>query len=151
MLTFSDITAKSFEENYAECAGAGAAGGLGFALMAFCKASFSSGIDTVLDICEFDEHLKNTSLIITGEGKIDNQSSCGKALYGIGTRAKRHQIPVIALGGKISDGSEKLIDCGITAIFCIANGPATLEYSMKNAEYLLANATQNVIRLWRKF
>ena len=137
-------------EDYSVCPGAGAAGGLGFALLAFCKAKFAAGIDIVLDVCGFEQELRDADLVITGEGRIDGQSVCGKVLYGIGMRAKEQNVPVIAIGGGVKEDSDALLDCGITAMFSIANGPMTLEYAMENGKKLIYQVAKNIIRVFMK-
>lgn len=145
---FADISAKELGEDFAVCPGAGAAGGLGFALMAFCRAKFASGIDIVLDVCGFEKELKDATLVITGEGRIDGQSINGKVLYGIGMRAKEYNVPVIAFGGSVMPESENLTECGITAMFSIANGPIALEYAMGHTQELLRQSVKNVMRVF---
>ena len=137
-------------EDYSVCPGAGAAGGLGFALLAFCKAKFAAGIDIVLDVCGFEQELRDADLVTTGEGRIDGQSVCGKVLYGIGMRAKEQHVPVIAIGGGVKEDSDALLDCGITAMFSIANGPMTLEYAMENGKKLIYQVAKNIIRVFMK-
>ena len=79
--------------------GSGAAGGLGFALMAFLGAKLQSGIDVVLDLLDFDKKLKDVDLVITGEGRMDNQSAFGKVPSGIGKRCKKMGVPAVAIVG----------------------------------------------------
>ena len=145
---FADVSKRTLGEDFSECPGAGAAGGLGFALLAFCKAKFAAGIDIVLDVCEFEKELQDADLVITGEGRIDGQSVCGKVLYGIGMRAKEQNVPVIAIGGGVKEDSEALLDCGISAMFSIANGPITLEYAMENGPSLIRQVVKNIMRVF---
>ena len=88
--------------------------------------------------------------MITGEGRIDGQSVCGKVLYGIGTKAKAKNVPVIAIGGGVKEDSESLLDCGINAMFSIANGPMSLEYAMTNGPALIRQITKNIMRVFLK-
>ena len=147
---FAKVSAEELGEDYSTCPGAGAAGGLGFVLLAFCKAKFAAGIDIVLDVCGFEKELLDADLVITGEGRIDGQSVQGKVLYGIGTRAKEKQVPVIAIGGAVRSDSEALLDHGITAMFSIANGPMTLDYAMENGCQLIKQVAKNIIRVFMK-
>lgn len=87
-------------ENYP---GTGAAGGLGYGLMAYLKAELLSGIDIILDIVDFDNRIKGADLIITGEGKSDEQTLMGKVPHGVLKRAARQNIPVVLLSGAIDD------------------------------------------------
>ena len=84
-------------------AGAGAAGGLGYGLMAYLKAELKSGIETILSICSFDEAIKGSSLIITGEGKSDEQTLMGKVPYGVLEHGKEQNIPVWLISGGIDN------------------------------------------------
>ena len=145
---FAKVSEAVLGEDFSVCPGAGAAGGLGFALLAFCKAKFAAGIDIVLDVCGFEKELEDADLVITGEGRIDGQSVCGKVLYGIGMRAKEKSVPVIAIGGGVKEDSEALLDCGITAMFSIANGPMTLDYAMENGKALIKQIAKNIIRVF---
>ena len=147
---FAQVSKQSLGEDFSICPGAGAAGGLGFALLAFCKAKFAAGIDIVLDVCGFEKELQDADLVITGEGRIDGQSVQGKVLYGIGMRAKEKNVPVIAIGGGVREDSEALLDCGISAMFSIANGPMTLDYAMNNGAMLIQQVTKNVMRVFVK-
>ena len=83
--------------------GAGAAGGLGYGLMAYLKAEMKSGIDIILSISAFDEAITDASLIITGEGKSDSQTLMGKVPYGVLKHAKEHNIPVWLISGGIEN------------------------------------------------
>lgn len=145
---FAKVSQKVLGEDFSVCPGAGAAGGLGFALLAFCKAKFAAGIDIVLDVCGFERELRDADLVITGEGRIDGQSVCGKVLYGIGMRAKEQGVPVIAIGGGVKEDSEALLECGISAMFSIANGPMTLDYAMENGQSLIKQVTKNIMRVF---
>lgn len=143
---FANLSANVLGEDFSNCPGAGAAGGIGFALMAYCKAKFAAGIDIVLDVCGFDKELADADLVITGEGRIDGQSVCGKVLYGIGMRAKEKGVPVFAFGGAVLPDSEALLDCGISAMFSTANGPMTLEYAMEHTDILVKQSVKNAMR-----
>ncbi len=124
--------------------GAGAAGGLGFALMAFCGAELRSGIDAVLDLCEFERHCAGADLILTGEGRADGQSASGKVVSGILKRAGG--IPVAVFAGGLGDGAERLYEAGISVLLPIGDRPMTLAESMARTEELLESAAR---RLWR--
>ena len=147
---FAKLSAKQLGEDYSTYPGTGAAGGLGFSLIAYCKAKFAAGIDIVLNVSGFEKELEDADLVITGEGRIDGQSVQGKVLYGIGTRAKEKNVPVIAIGGAVRTDSEALLEHGITAMFSIAYGPITLEYAMENGCELIAQTTKNIIRVFLK-
>lgn len=101
-------------------AGDGAAGGLGFALRYFLGAKLKPGIEVVLDALDFDRTISDADLIITGEGKCDQQTLMGKVPYGILKRAKKQEIPVVLIAGK-TDDKEVLIGAGFKDVLCINN------------------------------
>ena len=112
--SFADVCADTLGEDYSLCEGAGAAGGLGFALMAFLKAEAESGIDCVLDLCSFEKEAENADLIITGEGRLDSQSLMGKVPFGVSRRCEGKR--VVAVVGT-SEASEKEVSgAGISEV-----------------------------------
>lgn len=130
-------------------AGAGAAGGLGAALCVFLHATLKSGIETVLDLIEFDRLLDGVSLVVTGEGQIDWQSAFGKVPGGIGMRCKRAGIPVVAIAGGMGAGAEQLYEYGIESIIPTINGAMELEEALERAEELYAGAADRMFRMIR--
>lgn len=106
------------QPHLAEYPGAGAAGGLGYGLMAYLGATLKSGIDLVLDTICFDEQIKDAAFIVTGEGKSDRQTLMGKVPMGILNRAKRQGIPVHILSGAIVD-DDCLKEAGFASIHSI--------------------------------
>ena len=124
--------------------GAGAAGGLGGGLVAFCNAQLKSGIDAVLDIIDFESKIKDASLIITGEGAIDGQTKEGKVPVGVAKRAGN--IPVIAIVGEIREGAEIVYDLGIKSIMPLCTKAMTLEESISNTALLVENASERALR-----
>lgn len=130
--------------------GAGAAGGLGAGLMLFCGAQMKSGIDTVLDITNFDGKCQGADLVITGEGRLDYQSVHGKVPVGVAGRVKKQEdIPVIALVGSIGERAWETYAYGIGSVFSIVPGPVSLEYALENVEELMTDASERIMRLFR--
>lgn len=114
--------------------GSGAAGGLGGAFRAFLNARLERGIDTVLELNGFDRQIADADLIITGEGRIDGQTLHGKVVSGIAARAGIYGIPVIAIAGMADISDSQIKECGLTAVYPIAERPETesdLEYAMR--------------------
>ncbi|MGE1099177.1 glycerate kinase, partial [Bacillus altitudinis] len=91
-------------------------------------------IEIVLDYTNFDKHIEGADLIITGEGRIDEQTAYGKAPVGVAERAKHFRIPVIAIGGSVSPNYPAVHEKGIDAVFSITASPMTLEEAYKVAE-----------------
>ena len=127
--------------------GSGAAGGLGGGCIAFLNAQLKPGIEMVLETIDFEKHLQNADLVITGEGKIDKQTAMGKAGSGIIEAARRKKIPVIAIGGSVDD-RETLIKQGFTSLFSITSGPISLEEAMQenNTKRNITQTTEQIIR-----
>ena len=127
--------------------GAGAAGGLGAALMVFCNGRLQSGIETVLDLIHFDSRLEGVDLVVTGEGRTDWQSCFGKVMSGVGARAKAKGIPAVGLCGSIGKGAEDIYRFGIKSLFTTVNAPMTLTEAMQGAETLYYDAAVRMFRL----
>ncbi len=146
MQNYRDVINRQFGVDCDSICGAGAAGGLGAALYVFCNGKMRSGIDTVLDLIGFDERLDGVDLIITGEGRADSQSVCGKVMHGVGLRAKARGIPVIGLCGSLGEGADALYGCGISSLMTIMEDDMTVEYAMEHAEELYYNAAVKLFR-----
>ncbi|MBP2702429.1 glycerate kinase [Microbispora sp. RL4-1S] len=101
--------------------GAGAAGGVGFAALAFLHAEIRSGIHYLLELLEFDRHAEGAALVVTGEGAIDEQSLRGKAPVGVASAAARHGVPVVAVCGRRTIGDEELRAAGIRAAYALTD------------------------------
>ena len=113
--------------------GAGAAGGLGAALLTL-GAELRSGVETVLDLVGFDEHVRDADLVITGEGNMDEQSAAGKAPVGVARRAKRCGKPVAAVVGGRSDDLEAVYAQGIDLVLPICRKPMALPCALDPSE-----------------
>lgn len=119
--------------------GAGAAGGLGAALLAL-GAELRSGVETVLDLIGFDEHVRDVDLVITGEGNMDEQSAAGKAPVGVARRAKRYGKPVVAVVGGRADNLDAVYERGIDLVLPVCRKPMGLELALDPQE-----ATTNLL------
>lgn len=120
--------------------GAGAAGGLGFGLMTLLQARLRPGVETVLDLLDFDARLAGTDLVITGEGRMDGQSSCGKLPAGVGDRCKRAGVPAVAIVGGLLEGYEEIYRHGIQSVVTTICGAMPLQEAIDRAEPLYADA-----------
>lgn len=130
MKSFSRLLHSTIGRDITEIPGAGAAGGLGGAFLAFLNAELKPGIELLLRTLKFSEKIKDADLIITGEGRVDRQSVMGKVPFGILEAAKRQGIPVIVVAGSIED-TEILNQAGFRGIFSIVPSPMSLEIAMK--------------------
>ena len=150
--TYSEIANRVMKVDFTEYPGVGAAGGLGYAFKTFLKAKLTPGIDLMLKTTNFESFLKNTDYIITGEGKIDDQSAMGKVISGIAKIGKKHNIPVIAIAGSIEISDTKLYDLGITSMFSILQQPMSLkealkkENTIKNVESTIEKIIKQIAR-----
>lgn len=132
-----------------ELAGAGAAGGLGAALCGYLHGTLKSGIETVLDLIDFDSLLSGVDLVITGEGRMDWQSAFGKVPSGVGLRCKAKNIPVIAIVGGMGIGAEDIYKFGIDSIVPTINDAMDLGEALERAEELYASAADRTFRIIR--
>jgi glycerate kinase len=136
-------------KDIAEIPGAGAAGGLGAGMIAFCDSKLRRGIDTILELVELESKLVEADLVITGEGRIDGQSIYGKVPVGVGLLARKHQIPVIAIVGGIGPGAEAVYEQGIDSIVSIVNRPMALAEAIQEVEPLIVEAAERLMRIIR--
>jgi glycerate kinase len=126
--------------------GAGAAGGLGAAMVGFCKAKLCSGSELVAKTIGLSERLQGADLCITGEGRIDGQSAGGKVCYRVAEIAKNQNVPAIAIVGSIGADAGKNIP-PLTAYFAIVNRPMELSEAITQAEELMAGQAEQVARI----
>jgi len=144
---FADVVEEWKGEPMRDIPGAGAAGGLGFGLVAFCGAEMKSGIDTVLDLVNFEEKLMGADLVITGEGRIDGQSLRGKVPVGVAARAAPGGVPVLAVVGSIGEGASEVYRYGIDSIMNTMDRPMLLEEAIARAEETLEDAAERACRM----
>ncbi|MDA7746734.1 glycerate kinase [Psychromonas sp.] len=128
--------------------GAGAAGGMGAALMAFANASLRPGIELVLEAVRLSKYMVNTELVITGEGRIDNQTVYGKTPMGVAKVAKQFNIPVIGIAGSLGAKHQAVYECGIDAVFAAVPGAMTLQQAFADANHNVENVAENIAKLW---
>lgn len=147
MLHYERLIRRDLGIDLSQIEGAGAAGGLGGALMAFLGAKLKSGIETILEVVDFAHILGDVDLVVTGEGRLDRQSAYGKVISGIGKACLKQGVPVVALVGSIGEGAEAIYDCGISAIVPIVNGPMTLAEAMEKAQQLTLEGAERLFRL----
>ncbi len=145
MSHWAAVMTASTGRDYSTKAGAGAAGGLGFALMSALGAEMIGGAQFILDISRFDEKIVGADLIITGEGRLDEQTLMGKMPYAVLQRARTRGIPVIAIAGRIEESARSaLAEAGFKSLIEISDRSLPLEISMRpditlrNIETLIA-------------
>lgn len=145
---YAQILREQLGADVSAVAGAGAAGGLGAGLMAFCKATLRPGIEAVLEVTGFEVRLRACDLVVTGEGRLDAQTARGKVVAGVARAAKAIGVPVVALAGEIEQGADARLQAeGLSAALCILEGPRTLEEAMRDTYRLLADTASRMMRL----
>ena len=144
---YAEVLLSDLGKDAALMPGAGAAGGMGAGLLAFCNASLLPGAELTLGVCGFDAACMEADLVLTGEGRLDSQTAHGKLIAAVCRRAKNLGKPVIALAGSIEEGAEDALrDLGLSVAFGITEGPVSLEEAMRTAPRLLQNAAERAIR-----
>ena len=142
LINFASVVSKHLGRELWNSPGAGAAGGLGFGFVSFLNATLKPGIDIITEEIGLERDMKGVELVITGEGRLDFQSSMGKTPCGVAKIAASYGVPVIALAGGISPCAGGCNERGIGAFFCILNEPMSLERAMEKE-----TATQNLARV----
>lgn len=145
---YASVVKETLGKDFSDVPGAGAAGGLGFSLMAFLNAKIRSGIDIVMEASNIDEKIKSCDIVITGEGNTDFQTAYGKAPAGIARIAKKYGKPVVVLSGGLGKNYKDLYDVGVTSMFSIVDKPMTLQEAMINAKKLISDRAEDIIRIF---
>ena len=151
MKRYSELVKEYNPAANPEAPGSGAAGGLGFAFRSFLQGELKSGVSLLLEETKLSEKMQGADLVITGEGRLDEQSSMGKAPIGVAKLAKAQGIPVLAFAGAVTVGAKACNQAGIDAYFPILREIITLEDAMKKetAKKNLADTVEQVMRLYR--
>ncbi|WP_017891866.1 glycerate kinase [Serratia sp. S4] len=129
--------------------GAGAAGGMGAALLGMLNARLRPGIEIVIETLRLEEALRDADLVITGEGRLDSQSIHGKTPIGVARVAKRHGLPVIGIAGSLSKDYQVVHQHGIDAAFSVLDRVVTLEEALTDAADNLEVTARNVAAVWK--
>lgn len=149
LLKFSEIAKTVSDKADKDCAGAGAAGGLGFAFLSFTNATLKSGVEIVLEETDIENDIKDADIVVTGEGRLDSQTVMGKAPIGVAKLSKKYNKKVIAFSGCVTEDAEVCNEHGIDAFFPILRGVVTLEEALDtdNAYKNLSATAYQVLRL----
>lgn len=146
---FARVAAAELGKDFSEVPGAGAAGGLGFALIAFLGARLERGVELVLDTIGFDRHLRGADLVLTGEGRIDTQTTTyGKTVAGIGQRARRAGVPVLALAGSLGESLGDYRAAGISGVSSVVPRPMSLDEAMRRGAELVEAAAARMVEIF---
>lgn len=149
MKHYADVTKESLGCDFADCEGAGAAGGLGYAFLSYLAGELIPGVKLILHATGLEEKMKNADVVVTGEGRLDAQTVMGKAPVGVAALAKKYNAKVIAFAGSVAPEASVCNQAGIDAFFPIVRGVTTLEEAMKkeNAMENIAATAEQVFRL----
>lgn len=146
MKNYASVLKKASGIDIANTAKAGAAGGLGAAFM-LLESKLVRGIDMVMENTDFEERIKDSDYVFTGEGSIDSQTRYGKTISGIARLCRKYDIPVIAVAGMVGSNIDELYDIGVTAVFGIVDAPKSLHESLRDGASCIEKTSENVARL----
>lgn len=146
----SEIIQKDLGIDVSLIPGAGAAGGCGAGSVAFLNSKLQRGIDTVLNLKNFESKICGADLVISGEGRFDSQSADGKAVSGVAAVCYKHKIPLVVLCGAFLPSDRSLPD-GVSAVFSILNHPCSLEEALIEGEDNLFHTAYQLARMLESF
>lgn len=149
MKHLADLMSKKTKRDSRWEKGAGAAGGLGWGFVVFTGAKLLSGIGAILELVGFEEKCRWADLVITGEGKIDVQSVCGKVIDGISAVTTRYQKPLIAVAGSIDDDFLQIYEKGVEAMEACVMRPMSIENALEKTRQYLPDAAERIMRAVR--
>ncbi|MDV4314742.1 glycerate kinase family protein [Acinetobacter indicus] len=147
---FANLVETTLGVNVQHQAGAGAADGLGFGLLAFARAKIQSGVELLIQQTGLTEKITQADVVLTGEGKIDRQTFMGKTPFGVAQVAKSLNKPVYAFAGMIGEDIEPLLEAGFTQIIGINPPDISVEDAIRNAENNLTDSVENVMQSLKK-
>ncbi|MEL7290361.1 MAG: glycerate kinase [Pseudomonadota bacterium] len=141
---YAAVIAQTNGKDVIDEAGAGAAGGLGAALLGLFDATLRPGISIVMDAVNLSEVVRDADLVITGEGRIDSQTIHGKTPIGVARTAKQYDLPVIGIAGSIAKDGAVVHAHGIDAVYSVVLGATDLPTALKEAAFNVEMTSRNV-------
>lgn len=145
---YASILKRDVGKDVTKHSGAGAAGGIGAACIAFLNAIPQQGIELITSLIDLETIIKDAQLILTGEGKLDDQTTFGKAVTGVAQLGEQYHVPVIAITGANHTTTDAIYDQGVTAVFTLVNKPMSLNDAMNHGPSLIEQVTENVLRFF---
>lgn len=142
----SDIIRRELGIDISSAQGAGAAGGMGGAVIAFLGGELKSGIECILDAADFDGKAEGADIVFTGEGRFDGQSLDGKVVSGVAKRSKLHGVPCAVIAGSCDTSFIPGTDTGITAVFSCQSSPRCMEEAFRCTESDVRYTAANIMR-----
>ncbi len=146
---FSNVVTKKLGVDIGAMPGAGAAGGIGAGLVACLGAKLKPGFEIVADVSKLKEHLKDSTLVLSGEGEINYQSVHGKAPVALARLAQTRNLPVIVFAGNLAHDYELVYKEGVSAVVSIVPGARELQQCLDNAAQYLEDAARRTAELLR--
>ncbi|KEA53728.1 MULTISPECIES: glycerate 2-kinase [Mangrovibacter] len=141
---FADVIKDTLNVDVKNVPGAGAAGGMGAALMSFLGAELRSGIEIVTEALNLEEHIHDCTLVVTGEGRLDSQSIHGKVPVGVASVAKKYHKPVIGIAGSLTKDVAVVHQYGIDAVFSVLSSISSLEEAFRGAFDNIYRESRNI-------
>lgn len=141
---YAAIIKRDLDKDVEHIPGAGAAGGMGAGLQAFCGAQLRKGIEIVTEALGLDAIVRDATLVITGEGRIDSQTIHGKVPIGVACVAKRYNKPVIGIAGSLTEDVGIVHQHGLDAVFSVLYEVCTLEQALENAARNVRMTARNI-------
>ena len=145
---WSQLVSNATGRDDAQRAGAGAAGGTGFAALALLNAEIKPGIELILELIDFDRRIAGADLVVTGEGSLDEQSLAGKAPVGVARAAARAGIPVVAVAGRLQLSVTRLREAGISGGYALTALEPDVDRCIANAGPLLRRLGGQIAEDW---
>ena len=145
---WSQLVSAATGRDDSKRAGAGAAGGAGFAALALLDAEMQPGIELILDLIDFEQRIAGADLVVTGEGSLDQQSLAGKAPIGVASTAGRAGVPVVAVAGRRQLSSSQLREAGISAAYALTDIEPDIDRCIANASSLLRQLGAQIAKEW---
>ena len=141
---FAQLIQRDLDITVEHVPGAGAAGGMGAALMAFLQGQLRPGCEIIAKAVGLDSAVQGATLVITGEGRIDQQTIFGKTPFGVAHVARQHRVPVIGIAGSLGTNAHVVHDHGIDAIFSVLSRPCTIDDAVAEAAFNIRSSARNV-------
>ncbi|WP_186579631.1 glycerate kinase [Aquibacillus kalidii] len=148
---FAEVVTKQKGLDIKNIAGGGAAGGMGAGLIAFLHATVQSGINVIIEATGIDSVINGADLVITGEGKLDEQTLSGKVIAGITQISNKYRVPTIALCGGVNMELEHIKQLGLMAAFSIVPGPCSLQQAIDHAPSWITNRTEAIMSIVKQY
>jgi glycerate 2-kinase len=142
------IATRTFGTDFSQNAGAGAAGGVGAGALWFLNATLQPGAAIVLQHTQIETHIREADLVITGEGKMDQQTLSGKLVLGLSEICQNYRVPVAVVCGTLAVTPEQFLATGITYAVSVIDRPMLLEVAQEEAFSLVRQATFHLVRLF---